>query len=101
MKIIFFLFAAMLSVLPLSAQTADGRIGSFVQDNDGSYSPLLLFTDGNGRILPFRDGPILETGRTYVMAAVPDRGFAFSSWQPVVVFTFTEYTRSPSGTVIE
>jgi hypothetical protein len=101
MKIIFFLLAAVLTVLPLPAQTADDRSGTFVQDNDRSYTPLLLLTNGNGRVFPFRDGQLLETGRTYVMAAVPDRGFAFSSWQPVVVFTFSEYAHGPSGTLIE
>jgi hypothetical protein len=101
MKIIFFLWAAMLTVLPLSAQTAGDRIGSFAHDNDDSYTPLMLFTNGNGRILPFRDGQMLETGRTYFMAAIPDRGYAFSSWQPIVIFTFIEYTRGPSGNLVE
>ena len=91
----------MLTVSPLSAQTADSRIDSFIQDHDDSYTPLMLFTNGNGRIFPFRDGQMLETGRTYFMAAIPDRGYAFSSWQPVVVFTFIEYTRDPSGNLVE
>jgi hypothetical protein len=31
------------------------------------------------------------------MVAVPDRGFVFTNWIPVSVFTFTEVLRDPSG----
>ncbi len=91
----------MLAVQQLPAQMADDFHGSAVQRSDVSYAPLLLFTNGAGRIFPFDDGQMLEVGRRYFMVAIPDRGFAFSSWQPVNVFTFTEYVRDGSGGIIE
>ena len=95
MKTILLLLAAILAVQELPAQTASDIPRSVAQDSGDSYAPLMLFTNGGGRIVPYQDGQMLETGRTYVMVAIPSRGFAFSSWQPVVVFTFTEYTHGP------
>jgi hypothetical protein len=54
------------------------------------YAPLSLFTTGDGMITPFTDGQMLEVGQDYTMEAVPSLGFAFSSWQPVNIITFTE-----------
>ena len=101
MKTLFLLLAAILAVQELPAQTASDIHGSVVQDSGDSFAPLRLFTDGGGRIVPYQDGQMLETGRGYVMVAIPNRGFAFSSWQPVTVFTFIEYSRGPSGTLVE
>jgi hypothetical protein len=63
----------------------------------GTLVPLPLFTDGNGSITPFQDGQLLEAGQTYEMTAIPDAGFAFSSWQPVNVYTETTYIISTLG----
>ncbi len=108
MKNILLLLAVILAVQQLPAQVTDDIHGSVVQDSDVSYAPLSLFTNGAGRIFTLRDGlfllrdgQMLKTGRKYSMVAVPDRGFVFSSWQPVTVFTFIEYTKDPSGTITE
>jgi hypothetical protein len=60
-------------------------------------APLYLFTAGNGSITPLQNGQSLEVGQTYDMTAVPDAGFAFSSWQPVQVFVFTQITLDAQG----
>jgi hypothetical protein len=57
---------------------------------DPVYAPLSLFTTGEGSISPFTDGQMLEVGQDYTMEADPSPGFAFSSWQPIDVLTFTE-----------
>jgi hypothetical protein len=101
MKTIFLLLAAWFAVQPLPAQMADNLQGSTLRAGDVSCSPLFLFTNGVGRIFPFPDGQRLEAGRRYVMLAIPERGFVFSSWQPVVVFSFTEYTDDGSGGLME
>ena len=97
MKRIFLLLVVILAVQQSPAQIANDIHGSAVQDSDVSYAPLLLFTDGEGCIFPFDDGQILRVGRRYHMVAIPERGFKFSSWQPVNVFTFTEITRGPDS----
>ena len=63
------------------------------------YAPLHLFINGLGGVSPLLDGEMLEVGQSYDMTAIPDSGFAFSSWQPVNVFTFTSYIVDPGGTV--
>jgi hypothetical protein len=55
----------------------------------GTLASLYLSISGSGEIYPFQDGQMLEVGQSYQMTAVPDSGFAFSSWQPVHVFTLT------------
>lgn len=63
----------------------------------GTFAPLYLFTNGGGSMTPLQNGQLLQVGQTYDMTAIPDSGFAFSSWQPVNVFTFTEFIINPSG----
>ena len=101
MKTILLLLATLLAAMPLAAQTSRDVQGSIIQDGGAASASLVLFTNGNGRILPYRSGQMLETGRSYCLAAIPARGFAFSGWEQVVIFTFTEWTRGPSGTTIE
>ena len=97
MKNIYALLALMSLVLQMPAQTSSGGHGSGFQSDDVSYAPLLLFTNGPGRVFPLHDGQILEVGRKYVVVAVSDRGFAFTNWNPVNVFTFTEITVDAFG----
>jgi len=66
-----------------------------------SYSPLFLLTNGMGRIVPFQNGELLENGHRCVMAAIPEHGYVFAGWQPVNVFSFTEYTQDGSGNWVE
>jgi hypothetical protein len=56
-----------------------------------------LFTTGSGEISPLQDGQLLVVGQTYDMEGIPDSGFAFGSWQPVNVFTFTQMQVDASG----
>lgn len=62
-----------------------------------SYAPLSLFNTGSGEISPLQDGQLLVVGQTYDMQGIPDSGFAFSSWQTVNVFTFTQMQVDSSG----
>jgi hypothetical protein len=61
-------------------------------------APLSLFINGGGSVSPLTNGESLVVGQTYNMVATPDAGFAFTSWQPVNVFTFTTVTVNPDGT---
>ena len=53
-------------------------------------SPLPLSISGSGKIVPFRDEQMLDIGREYVMTAIPDRGYVFTNWQEIGVFTFIQ-----------
>lgn len=64
-----------------------------------SYAPLHLFINGAGGVSPLLDEGMLVVGQSYTMTAIPDSGFAFSSWQPVNVFTFTSYIVDVGGGV--
>ena len=83
-SIILVALAALCFALPGFAQTP-------------STTPLYLFTTGSGQISPFQNGQLLTVGQTYEMQAMPDPGSVFSSWQPINIFTFTEFTVDPEG----
>lgn len=105
MKNIFILLALMSLTLQMPAQTTSDGHNSGFQSDAVSRAPLLLFTNGQGQVFPLRNGQIfrlhngqmLEVGGNYVLEAVPDRGFAFTNWNPVRVFTFTEVILDESG----
>ena len=92
------LLAGIMAEQPLPAQLIDDA-QSFAGNNkrNVSYAPLSLTINGAGRIFPFYDGQMLRVGRNYLMIVVPDRGYVFSGWTKVNVFTFTEFTLDPSG----
>ena len=98
MKSFFILLAVTLAVQTLPAQPAEDTPGSVPVTNGVSFSPLYVFTNGPGRILPFQDGQPLEVGRIYKIIAFPDRDCEFTNWQPVNVFIFTETTLNMNGT---
>jgi subtilisin family serine protease len=56
-------------------------------------APLTLVVRGGGRVVPNRNGKLLELGRTYVVKAVPQPGQVFAGWNgvpsssPVLRFT--------------
>jgi hypothetical protein len=52
----------------------------------------MLLINGPGRVLPFRDGQLLEVGPEYRMQAIPKRGSTFAGWNKVNVFTFNIWT---------
>lgn len=90
MKIIYsLLLTSILAAQQLPAQLSDDNHGSPIKASDVSYAPLLLYTSGAGRIIPFEDGQSLQVGRRYFMIAIPDRGYVFTNWTPVNVFTTT------------
>jgi Divergent InlB B-repeat domain len=60
-----------------------------------TQSPLHLYISGSGRIVPFHDGEMLDDGREFVMTAVPDRGYVFTNWQEINIFTLTEIEPIP------
>ena len=60
-------------------------------------APLYLSISGAGSVSPLTNGEPLEVGQAYKMVAVPGTGFAFSSWQPVNVFTFTTCVIDTNG----
>lgn len=89
MKSTFLLLAVILAVQQLPAQMTDNIHDLPGTNHDISYAPLLLFTNGAGRIIPFQNEQMLRVGREYVMFAIPDRGFVFTNWNQVNVFTLT------------
>ena len=64
-----------------------------------SYAPLHLFINGAGGVSPLLDEGMLVVGQSYIMTAIPDSGFSFSSWQPVNVFTLTSFIVDVGGGV--
>jgi len=60
-------------------------------------APLYLSIIGAGRVSPLTNGQALAVGQLYNMVASPDTGFAFSSWQPVDVFTMTTFVVDVNG----
>jgi len=60
-------------------------------------APLSLFMNGGGSVAPLTNGESLVVGQNYNMVATPDPGFAFTSWEPVNVFTSTEVIRDAYG----
>lgn len=66
-------------------------------DRHAVDAPLALFTTGEGEVLPFEYGQMLEVGRTYFMLAIPDRGYVFKNWTPIQVSTFTLFVLDEWG----
>src|SRR5262245_59022173 len=84
-------------VLHLPNQLSAGDRG---QNSGGvQLAPLLLFTTGSGRVVPFHDGQMLEVGHRYVMTDVAEPGYKFANWNPVNVFTFIEQVLDGSGNI--
>ena len=60
-------------------------------------APLYLSIIGSGSVSPLTNGQSLAVGQRYNMVASPGAGFAFSSWQPVNVFTTTTFVVDTNG----
>jgi len=97
MKGIWLVLVLTLSAAGVAAQTPNEPQAPADQSESAARAPLLLFTNGPGRVAPLHDGQMLEVGRAYTMVAIPDPGCAFTNWNPVVVFTFVEYVYNPAG----
>lgn len=94
MKYLWLLLTAGLLATTSSAQMINGIHGSHELAGNDSYAPLLVFTNGAGKILPefpYRDGDLLKVGCSYDLYAVADPGYVFLSWNVVNEFTYTEY----------
>jgi hypothetical protein len=65
--------------------------------SQGDLAPLYLFITGSGSITRLQDGQLLNSGQSYHMTAIPDEGFKFDSWQPVVVTVVTLTNYSAAG----
>ena len=87
LRLLPLLMPAFLGTTQLSGQTADT-----------SYSPLLLYTNTGGKVVPLHDGQMLNVGKRYRMAAVPNPGFAFTNWTLVYAFTFSTVVINEDGT---
>jgi hypothetical protein len=87
MKKILLLLVIILAIQTLPAQVNEGDF----------YVPLYVFTNGPGRIHPFRQGEVLRVGRRYAMTAIPERGYKFAGWQPVDVFIITQTNFNAHG----
>lgn len=91
------LLALTLLAAGLAAQTLiEGQLQARHSET-GEEAPLLVFTNGSGRIAPLHNGQVLEVGREYTMVAIPDPSSAFANWNPVDVFTFRERVVNPDG----
>lgn len=78
----------MLQLLPVEA--SDGTVDLIGETRRITYAPLFLSIQGNGRVVPFKNGQMLAVGHEYEMTAVPNRGYQFAYWSPVSVFTDSE-----------
>ncbi|MEI7938708.1 MAG: hypothetical protein WCK27_18650 [Verrucomicrobiota bacterium] len=72
-------------------------ISSAVPIHAQDRAPLYLSITGAGSISPLTNGQSLAVGQGYNMVASPGAGFAFSSWQPVNVFTMTTFLVDTNG----
>lgn len=86
MKKVFILAALFFTAQWLSAQD--------------TQAPLPLYISGSGKVVPFHDGDMLDVGRKFVMTAVPDKGYVFTNWQQVAVFTIIQVNYDNEGQII-
>jgi Divergent InlB B-repeat domain len=66
-------------------------VPSFTVQYDNSDAPLLLTSTVGGKICASRNGKIIpagtpvKVGTTYQLQAMPDAGYVFQNWTPIVV----------------
>ena len=65
-----------------------------------AWAPLLLYTNGTGCISNLYSGQMLQVGKSYFMAAVPDRGSQFSMWRQVKKSVEVKTIIYPSSVII-
>jgi hypothetical protein len=70
---------------------------AFAQETN---APLFVFLNSGGSVSPFTNGEFLAVGQSYNMVATPEPGYEFDSWQPVNVFTFTNFVTDSAGNTI-
>ena len=89
-------FIVLLIIVGLAVQSASAQVTDEARDfgfwsREVTNAPLYLATNGPGFVLPLHSGQMLEVGRKYAMVALPDRGYVFTNWNAVNVFTVTAY----------
>jgi hypothetical protein len=80
---------AILGTTQLFGQTSIDTNTPAMATADVSYAPLLLLTNDDGKVVPLQNGQMLEVGRTYRLAAVPNPGYTFTNWTLVYAYTLT------------
>jgi hypothetical protein len=88
----------MLELLPVNA--SDGTFNLIGRTRE-TYAPLFLSIQGNGRVIPFKNGQILTVGHNYEMTGVPNLGYEFAYWSPVSVFTDSEVIYNANDVPVE
>ena len=85
----FFIFL----ILVLSVFYSPGQsIITLSPSPESCLPPLFIYKNGPGKVAAqFSFGQLFMDGRYYHLIAVPDRGYEFSNWQEVDVFTVTQY----------
>jgi hypothetical protein len=97
MKSFYLLLAVLLGAHQLPAQTLGDIRASVVKDSNVTNAPLFLSITGEGRVVPFHNGQMLQVGREHIMVGVPDPGNAFTNWAMIKVFVTTEITFDQNG----
>jgi len=97
-SLVFSILVASVTVGSVGQGYSQGTIGT--NPPPTLYAPLLLFTSGSGSVSPFTNGQVLQVGSSYNMEAIPDLGYAFSSWQSVSVSVDTVFTYDGTGFVV-
>ena len=89
MKAITSLIGLVLILVLLPVEASEGSF-HFAQADETTDAPLLLFIEGNGRVVPFKNGQLLPVGHEFEMTAAASRGYEFAYWTLVSVFTDSE-----------
>ncbi len=99
MKKLFLLFSILILVQRLSAQPSEAA-NCISWPGEGEYSlPAQTLTNGNGYVFAIRERWRRDPQDEVTVVAIPARGYVFSSWQPVNVFTISQTTIGADGLV--
>ena len=96
---VFSIIIALVTISFVSIGHSQGSISTNLPPPTGT-APLLLIINGSGSVSPFVAGQPLQIGTNYSMEAIPDAGYAFSSWQPVDVAVDTTYVFNGTAFIV-
>jgi len=87
------------TMLPVSFAAENYARGTLTAVPDGAaiYVWPYLAINGGGSVTTLQNGESLVAGQTYDMTANPGDGFVFSGWQPLGIFTLTQFTLDGNG----
>jgi hypothetical protein len=89
--------ALLVFAFPTVAQSLGKHESPALLSSERSQTPLVLFINGPGRVLPFHNGQMLQVGPEYRMQAIPEHDSVFAGWNQVNVFVFRITTIDGSG----